>query len=288
MQLDAMVYDLAKMVGEMHLNAAMQDADVSRALDLAEGFCNVSFALMRSHAIDNNAIDAVHAKIASTLSSLRKQDDVCAIVAPNALQPVARPLLGEVAASKRRFAFFSLFEVAVDTLQNDRGQREHFMSSSADWGTGRYLQPADIMTDVMHGRRFRESELAKESSFDASGRRIVKLGLQGWNDDATVRNPMPNLYRPSAPSPNPARVPFPDVRVCCALVLSRTVGQRHRRQEEVPQVRRSRVSLAQPAEAHPQYVRACRAGGLVPGLVRQAEWLGVAHGVGRRRRWNYL
>ena len=185
---------LQQCAADMYLHAAMKDADVKRAIDLAQKAVDATLdLLLATGEVSKDVITPVTTEVSKMLNMLKDEDRVCDAVAPKALQTVARPQLAPAMPSRKYFAFLSLIEQCVDLFQNSMYHRSHFLESSADWGTGRYLKPPKTKSDVTHAQRFSESPLAWRAIPSKILR--VKLGVQGWNDDATV-TPFPLWFSP--------------------------------------------------------------------------------------------
>ena len=176
----------------MHLHKKVSVTACTMAVQLAELAAAITVeaclkVASSSGAPDSAAISTVGERVAAVLEELRNIDKVCEVEAPGALMPVERPLLAPFAASQKHFAFFSLIQEIADVLQNDAESRQHVESSTAEWSTGKFRTPPTVMTDVVHGQRFRESPASRPATaLELAGPKRWRIVIQPWNDDATV------------------------------------------------------------------------------------------------------
>jgi hypothetical protein len=186
-------------VATMHLHKCISITACVMAVQLAEKAAAHVIETVRSAAVAAAAsntvlgeedIIAIGARSTAVLQELRNIDKVCEMHAPNALTPVARPLLAPAEASKKHFAFFSLVHAVADVLQNCPEDRAHCYKSSEEWRTGKFRLPQNSITDIVHAQRFRDSPASRPATpAELAGPRRVILAAQPWNDDATVSTP---------------------------------------------------------------------------------------------------
>ena len=183
---------LQQKVATMRLHKVMRKAHIRMGIELAEialGYVTAMVEEALRGQAGGSAAKEILAHLSSVkdvLSGLHDIDKQCEQVASGALQVIARPLLASSAEAKKKFAFLSLQELLIDTLQNDRHARHHILRSSAEWKTGAFATPRRIATDVVHGERFAASLLAKAAT--AGEKNDVRLGIKAWDDEFTVRS----------------------------------------------------------------------------------------------------
>ena len=206
-------------LAQMHLHKKVSMTACVMAVQIAKLATAITVELCRKASASAGATRLDHElamvgeHVAAVLQELTDIDKVCEAEAPNALMPVARPLLAEPVASKKHFAFISLIHAIADVLQNDAEDRQHCWSSSAEWSTGKFRTPPKVMTDVVHAQRFRDSPASRPATAaELSGPKRCRILLQPWNDDATVRLPSPPHtapHRPTLPRIAPPRTTPP-------------------------------------------------------------------------------
>ena len=183
-----MASELGEKLAVMHLHSKVHISECRLAVELAEQavshVINACRAVVSSDESAAAAIDGVRVQESATLKQLRDIDAVCAKQATGALVPVPRPLLSPPEASKKQFALFSVEHLLRDEVQNDAETRWHVKSSTEEWKTGKFRQPPTVITDVVHGARFRSSPASRAAGPNEARR--GRIYIQTWNDAATV------------------------------------------------------------------------------------------------------
>lgn len=204
---------LQQKIATMRLVRVMEKSNIHLAIELAETVLGdvtamVEKALKKGDAHGAAAEIKAHlASVKDELAGLHNIDKQCEQAAPRALQPIRRPLLAPDAESKKKFAFLSLEELVIDTLQRNRSARYHILRSSAAWKTGEFAKPRQIATDIVHCERFAASPLAKAAV--AGEENDVRIGIKAWDDDFTVRSHAARAapVRSSMPAHSPHATP---------------------------------------------------------------------------------
>ena len=193
---DEMSDKLGTLISRMHLTARIKMEHCEAAVDLAAEALKLQASLIKralSKATGGNelgaAVDSIAQRCDGVVSALKNIDAVCHKHTEGALQPTTRPLLASAAESKKHFAFISLYDLCCDSLQNSALERKWLLESSADWSTGRYRNEPEVINDVTHAQKFRDSRLSRPAEATTDGILRVRFGIQGWNDDATVCSP---------------------------------------------------------------------------------------------------
>jgi hypothetical protein len=186
---------LGRIVTDMHLIKKVHISTCVTAVRLAETAHELSFAILKFAILPTNpglvgVLATVQESCAAVLAGLRQVDRVCEQHSPGAQEPVPRPLLATHEVGKKQFAFFSLEALIVGVAQHDTEARRLMIEASDDWATGRFREQPSVITDVVHGERFRRSPASRYRPVETGPRRLVVVG-QGWNDDATVNPPTP-------------------------------------------------------------------------------------------------
>ena len=174
----------------------LYETHVEEAVTLAEAAVEHTRSLvdkaMRTSAADGpvtrasvtQAFDAMMA----VLKKLHNVSDCCKEASANALVPVDRRI-GPPNSCKQWFAFNSIGSLIADTLAKDKHARTSWVATSESWKTGAFREEPAVLSDIVHGRKFRESPLSRRAG--PGEERRVRIGVALWNDDATVHS-LPN------------------------------------------------------------------------------------------------
>lgn len=195
---------LRHQVAAMHLTGGMLIEHIKKAVALTESaMAQVSKRVLST--VQQAGVPALEAELkqildaaARSINNLADVRAVCDAQTQGALHPLERPMDG-AGDDKKHFCFFSVKQQLCDLIQNDDFARGHILRASKDWSTlGKYYrQPAETLTDITSGNRFRWSRLARPAEPSEQAKLRVRIGLDGWNDDFTVSSPV------SAPLPAP-------------------------------------------------------------------------------------
>ena len=113
-------------VEHMFLQKIMRKAHIQCAVDLANDAVNHVCARIINNLerVAPAAVPSVRATLADALLSIAKLNDVDATCERQCRQPIPRtvdrPLLGLAKIRKKHYAFFSVYELLADMLQNDQ------------------------------------------------------------------------------------------------------------------------------------------------------------------------
>ena len=182
--------DLGQRVATMRLLNIMEVADIKESVDLALSICTHMDSILKevTSEIDSGVAGKIMDAVASMAEVVRRCKDVdkqCKLHAPGAVTSIERPLLAKHDAAKKWFSFLSVQDVVVDLLRNDKDVRMATLKSSEKWKTGSFATTPKIASDLVHGKRFANSLLARKAGPNET--RHVRVGLTLWNDDMTVR-----------------------------------------------------------------------------------------------------
>jgi hypothetical protein len=154
-----------------------------------------------------------------------------------------------------------LYDLCRDMLQNSAVERKWIRASTADWSTGRYRIAPKVVNDVTDSQAFRDSRLSRPAEVTKDGIPRVRIGIQPWNDDATVCSPKvrttllqdPPLLHLSR-SMRLREISSPSCERSQLLVLSvvDTVGKADRHQAQTSQVRCNLGPRGQPSKKYSQ------------------------------------
>ena len=113
-------------VEHMFLQKIMRKAHIQCAVDLAKDAVNHVCATIITdlERVAPAAVSSVRATLADALLSIAKLNDIDATCERQCRQPIPRtvdrPLLGLAKTRKKHYAFFSVYELLADMLQNDQ------------------------------------------------------------------------------------------------------------------------------------------------------------------------
>ena len=174
-----------------HLNFFMhlKHADVLRSLTLAVVGLVLEHSLSElAHVLDDQSAAAAGQVLARVGKICKELPSTSALIAQQRLvYQRASPysFVGLSGADKAGAAFFSAVQLVTVMLQESAPARREAIKSSEIWKSGKLFNILpDTMTDVTHGRQFRENPLicGEASALEKKDLRIV---LTGWMDDFT-------------------------------------------------------------------------------------------------------
>ena len=176
---------------QAHLNYFMhlKHADVLRSLTLTVVGLVLEHSLSElAHILDDKSAAAAGQVLARVGTICKELPSASALIAQQRLvyQRVSPySFVGLSNVDKAGAAFFSVVQLLTVMLQESAPARREVIKSSEKWKSGELLNVLpDTMTDVTHGRQFRENALicGKASATEKKDLRIV---LAGWMDDFT-------------------------------------------------------------------------------------------------------
>ena len=218
-------HKLGQHVANMHLNKFMSEVTVKLAVKMLQDATELIAAVVLEEA-QQQSMEGVTELFATTrrvVNGLFNVQKTCEVQCETFLTQVPRPKLGAAREHRKHFAFFSITSLITDVLQNDAAARRHILATSADWSSGKYFNvPATRLASMTDGERFRRSALARPTTANSKWLR-VRVWLDVWSDDMTVRKPLcaratalANAARAATPAPP---TPFPLCAHGCVTCL---------------------------------------------------------------------
>lgn len=181
--------DLKEKVAVMRVECIMSITHVEQAIRLAEAAVSHTRTLVQRglHGIPaqqcsqvTSAFDTIMAVIKGLYNVSKTTDEA---VGGEAATPIDRSI-GPENSRKQWFAFNSSTQLIVDTLAKDKHARKRWVASSEAWKTGDFKAEPPVLSDIVHGSRFRDSPLARKAGLGEEAH--VRIGVAVWNDDFTV------------------------------------------------------------------------------------------------------
>jgi hypothetical protein len=176
---------------QAHLNYFMhlKHADVLRSLTLTVVALVLEHSLSElAHILDDQSAAAAGQVLARVGKICKELPSASALIAQQRLvyqRVTPYSFVGLSNVDKAGAAFFSAVQLVTVMLQESAPARREAIKSSEIWKSGELMHVfPDTMTDVTHGRQFRENPLicGKASPAEKKDLRIV---LTGWMDDFT-------------------------------------------------------------------------------------------------------
>ena len=120
----------------MHLTKGLRETHIAAAVQMTQDTFDLLSKQLLSHlteGVEASVLQNVRTTLNAAKSCIHRVFDVsrvCQELTPHAVLPFHRPISSTEAQDRKRFCFFSLTSLLVDTLQNDTVARQHIMQVS--------------------------------------------------------------------------------------------------------------------------------------------------------------